>query len=196
MDLSKSPIVSCSATATAVKNALADAVPDFRTVGPSLIAFFDRAQRDVGQHRGDDPAPRRAVVCAQDLILRQNANIQELPNNAGSGRRPGIRIFATLDADDVVDAKALIWWVRLASSPNTIVAGGRSNDFFEAVGSAEVKIANTALLANESYQVQYKLIPIQIVRPAGALGLPALLRWATSSSTMPIWPLCRSTPRS
>ena len=45
---------------------------------PSLVTFLDRAKSDVGKQRGDDPTLRRAVVCAQELILRQNSGFQKL----------------------------------------------------------------------------------------------------------------------
>ncbi|MBL0374041.1 hypothetical protein JJB09_18630 [Rhizobium sp. KVB221] len=78
-------------------------------------------------------------------------------NNAGTPRRPGIRIAATVDADDV-DCKALKYRVRLKDT-GTIIAKGRDDDFFDEFGANTIDIAHAAFLPGEDYQVIYKVIP-------------------------------------
>lgn len=43
----------------------------------SLVPFFDDAERDVGQQRGQDTALRRAAIAAHELCLRHGSGFQE-----------------------------------------------------------------------------------------------------------------------
>jgi hypothetical protein len=49
-------------------------------VRPSLISFLDQTKGDIGKQRRDHPALRRAFVRRQDEAVRQNAGIQEPPD--------------------------------------------------------------------------------------------------------------------
>ena len=48
-------------------------------VHPSLVAFLDCAERNVGEQRRDDPTLRSAVVRAQELIFRHDPGLKKPP---------------------------------------------------------------------------------------------------------------------
>jgi hypothetical protein len=102
----------------------------------------------VGVYGDIVPAPQQFAATVSAIIIR---------NNAGTAKRPGIRISADVDADDV-DCKALKWQVKLKSGSEKIVSRGRSDDFFDEA-DGEVEFSEHSFLPGEQYQVRYKVIP-------------------------------------
>jgi hypothetical protein len=51
-------------------------------VDPSFVPLFNRAERDVGEQRRDNPALGRAGVRPQELLFGQCAGLQELPDQS------------------------------------------------------------------------------------------------------------------
>ncbi len=51
-------------------------------VCPPLISFLDETQRDIGQQRGEDPALWCTAVAACELSFRQDASLQERPDQS------------------------------------------------------------------------------------------------------------------
>lgn len=77
-----------------------------------------------------------------------------------TARRPGIRIQATLDADDV-DCKALVWQVRKRDGDQKLIAHGRSVGFFETDSSVygDITFTDNAFLPGKRVEVRYKVEP-------------------------------------
>lgn len=97
------------------------------------------------------------IVPAQQ-IFTCNVTAIVLKDSSDNSRRPGIQIAQTLDADDLVDARALAFRVRLKGTTDIIVRG-RDDDFFDGTGSSTIRFSDAALIGGQTYQVSTRIIP-------------------------------------
>lgn len=83
-----------------------------------------------------------------------------ITDDDGSGRRPAIRIQATLD-DDFVDCRALRYQVRKKNGDQKLIFRGRSQGFFEPDSDAygDIIFTDNSFLPGRDVQVRYKIEP-------------------------------------
>ena len=101
------------------------------------------------------------IVPAQQIFTCNITDIV-LKDASDHSRRPGIKISRALDADDLVDAHALAYRVRLKGTSDIIVKN-RDDNFFDDVapGSdpATIRFSDAALIGGQTYQVSTRIIP-------------------------------------
>jgi len=136
---------------------------ELRRDGPTIVNLREANDNDADWSTSDEDAYDVGVygdveVASQSLSATVTA--VAVTDDAGTNRRPAIRIQATLDGE-FVDCDALLWRVRKSAGVPRVFARGRSEGFFDSGSDdyGDIVFTDNAFLPGRSVQVSYKIKP-------------------------------------